>query len=108
VRVGDTVELSLPETPSTGFRWLCRLPRGVHLVGDEYRGHDDGEQGHPKRGQVVTGAGPPGAGGVRRLAFDVLDIVDAGRLPLHADLIRPWEQAPRRTLTFVLSIAPNE
>nr|WP_256451451.1 protease inhibitor I42 family protein [Amycolatopsis sp. CA-230715] len=105
MRVGDTVELSLPEVPSSGFRWLCRLPRGVHLVDDEYRGQDGGEQGHPIRGQVVTGAGPPGAGGVRRLAFG---IVDAGRLPLHADLIRPWEQAPRRTLTFVLSAAPNE
>ncbi|WP_020668739.1 protease inhibitor I42 family protein [Amycolatopsis nigrescens] len=97
LRVGDTVELRLREVPASGYRWRWRLPAGVRVLVDE---HVQGEQGHPEGGRAAAGAGPPGMGGVRRLAFD---IVGAGRHLLKAELARPWETEPRRELTFVLT-----
>ncbi|GAB3494617.1 protease inhibitor I42 family protein [Amycolatopsis cihanbeyliensis] len=95
LRVGDAVELRLPEVPSSGYRWRWRLPEGVRLTADEHIG----AQGHPKGGRAGPEQGPPGQGGVRRLAFD---IVGAGRHLLAAELARPWEDGPRRSLTFPL------
>ncbi|MFF5990997.1 protease inhibitor I42 family protein [Prauserella flavalba] len=100
LRVGDTVELRLPETRTSGYQWSLRLPEGVRLVVDEYV---RGGVGHPARGS--QGEGPPGQGGVRRLAFDV---VDAGRHLIEAELARPWEDRPRRSVTFVVTATPNE
>ncbi|OXM62562.1 MULTISPECIES: protease inhibitor I42 family protein [Amycolatopsis] len=92
LRVGDTVELRLPEVRASGYRWRWRLPDSVRVVADEHvRSH---------------GEGPPGEGGVRRLA---LDVVGAGRHLLRAELARPWEVEPRRSVTFVLLVTtPNE
>ncbi|EHR53314.1 putative secreted protein [Saccharomonospora marina XMU15] len=100
LRVGDTVELRLPELRTSGYRWSLRLPEGVRLVADEYvRGGGD----HPETGPVGNGA--PGGGGVRRLA---LDVVGAGRHLIEAELARPWEDRPRRSVSFVLSVTPTE
>ncbi|RZQ65225.1 protease inhibitor I42 family protein [Amycolatopsis suaedae] len=100
LRVGDTVELRLPETPTTGYRWRWRLPEGVRLVADEHIAPFSAEEDHPQGGREASGAGPPGMGGVRRLA---LEITGAGRHLLEADLARPWEGEPRRSLSFVLT-----
>ncbi|WP_158886684.1 protease inhibitor I42 family protein [Amycolatopsis anabasis] len=100
LRTGDAVELRLPEIPASGYRWRWRLPEGVRVVADEYAG---GAEGPP--GEGSSGAGPPGEGGVRRLA---LDIVGAGRHLLRAELVRPWQDAPRRTLTFVLHASNSD
>ncbi|MFC4002687.1 protease inhibitor I42 family protein [Prauserella oleivorans] len=100
LRVGDTVELRLPEVRTSGYQWSLRLPRGVRLVGDEYV---LGGVDQPARGP--EGEWPPGKGGVRRLALDVLS---AGRHLIEAELARPWESRPRRSVTFVLSASPNE
>ena len=86
VRRGDTIELRLPETPTTGFRWRWRLPPALRLIADEHVR----PEAYPS---------PPGMGGQRRLAFDV---IDAGCFELRAELARPWEDAPHRTLTFVI------
>ncbi len=100
LRVGDTVELRLPEIRTSGYQWSLRLPEGVRLVVDEYvRGGDD----HPEA--ESRGAGTPGGGGVRRLA---LDVVGAGRHLIEAELARSWETRPRRSVVFVLSARPNE
>ncbi|RZS41082.1 putative secreted protein [Herbihabitans rhizosphaerae] len=87
VRKGDTVELRLAEIPTTGYRWRWRLPNGLRLIADE---HVRPEPGLP---------GAPGQPGQRRLAFD---ITDSGEHELTAELVRPWEDTPRRTLSFVL------
>jgi inhibitor of cysteine peptidase len=103
LRVGDTVELRLPEARTAGYQWHWRIPEAVRVVADTYvRGSDCS-------GRVAAGEGPPGEGGVRRLAFD---IVGAGRHLLRAELARPWEAEPRRSITFTLSVSdktrPNE
>ncbi|GAA3810859.1 MULTISPECIES: protease inhibitor I42 family protein [Amycolatopsis] len=96
LHVGDTVELRLPEVRASGYRWRWRLPDAVRVVADE----------HVRSREVAHGEGPPGEGGVRRLA---LDVVEPGRHLLRAELARPWEVEPRRSVTFVLAVtAPNE
>ncbi|HVV11212.1 protease inhibitor I42 family protein [Amycolatopsis sp.] len=103
VRVGDTVELRLPEAKTSGYQWRWQLPDTVRVVADEHVRGD----GH--LGVVARGERPPGAGGIRRLAFD---IVGAGRHLVRAELARPWEGEPRRSVTFILSatedVGPNE
>ncbi|WAL65343.1 protease inhibitor I42 family protein [Amycolatopsis cynarae] len=95
LRVGDTVELELPEVRTSGYQWRWQLPEAVRVVADDYvRG--DGHPGAAGRGDL-----PPGAGGMRRLAFD---IVGAGRHLVRAELARPWEGEPRRSVTFVLAV----
>lgn len=84
---GDTVELRLPESLSTGYRWRWRLPVTLRMVADEH----------------VTHAGAkvdiPGSAGMRRLAFDV---TASGLHELRAELARPWEREAQQALTFVL------
>jgi inhibitor of cysteine peptidase len=104
LRVGDTVELWLPEARTSGYQWRWHLPDAVKVVADD-RVMADGSSGDG----VAQGEWPPGEGRVRRLA---LDIVGAGRHLIRAELKRPWEHEPRRSVTFVLSITgvvgPNE
>lgn len=88
VRVGDTVSLLLPETPGTGYTWRWRLPEGLRVVADE---------------RVGASAGAPGGQTGRRLAVEV---TAPGRLELVAELARPWEEAVRSRLDFVLTVGP--
>jgi inhibitor of cysteine peptidase len=84
---GDTVELRLPESPTTGYRWRWRLPVTLRMLADEHV-------------QAATaGVDAPGVGGERRLAFDV---TAAGLHELRAELARPWEGEAQQALTFVL------
>ncbi|PPK70566.1 protease inhibitor I42 family protein [Actinokineospora auranticolor] len=83
---GDTVELRLPESTATGYRWRWWLPEALRLIADEHV-------------PAAVGAGAPGAAGVRRLAFDV---TTTGLHELRAELAEPWEPLPRQALTFVL------
>lgn len=83
LRRGDTVELRLPETPTTGYRWQVRTSGGLATITDEH----------------VPGGTAPGAGGLRRVAFDV---TEAGSHELRAELARPWEREPDRALTFLI------
>jgi predicted secreted protein len=83
LRRGDTVELRLPETPTTGYQWQVRPSGGLATITDEH----------------VAASTVPGAGGQRRVAFDV---TEAGTHELRAELARPWEGAPNRALTFLI------
>lgn len=100
LHIGDTVELTLPEVRTSGYRWHWHLSDAVHVVADEYKRSDDRSGGEV----AAVGDVPPGKGGVRRLA---LDIVGAGRHYLRAELRRPWEHQPRRSVTFALSVTDN-
>jgi predicted secreted protein len=95
LRIGDTVELRLPEARTSGYQWRWQLPDAVRVVVDEYVRGDD------HSGAAALGEGLPGGGGMRRLAFD---IVGAGRHLVRAELARPWEGEPRRSVTFVLAV----
>lgn len=83
LRRGDTVELRLPETPTTGYRWRLHMPAELAVVADEH----------------VVGGSTPGAGGERRIAFDV---TSAGTHEVRVELTRAWEQEPGRALTFLI------
>ena len=80
-RVGETVSLTLPETPGTGYRW--RLNSALRVVSDEF---------HPS-------GTAPGAGGERVF---VVEISEPGRHELQAELARPWETTARDARIFVV------
>ena len=86
VAAGDLVQISLPENPSTGYRWeLDRLPVGTHLVGD-----------HVERRRQAA----PGAAGLRVLTIRVHK---GGTL--SACLRRAWEAAaPVATFTVTVTV----
>lgn len=72
VAAGDTVEIALPESAGTGYRWaLADLPTGVTLV-DERR-----EPGDPT---------VPGSGGHR-----VFRVRAGASGTVSAQLRRPWQ-----------------
>jgi inhibitor of cysteine peptidase len=81
---GDTVELALPENPTTGYLWRWRLPEALQLVAD------DNQQ--PRAS--------PDLPGCRRLSFAV---TAPGKHELRAELARPWESVARQALTFVIN-----
>jgi inhibitor of cysteine peptidase len=80
-RVGETVSLALPETPGTGYRW--RLVSSLKVVSDEF----------------CPSGTTPGAGGERVF---VVEVSEAGRHELLAELARPWETVVRDVRTFVV------
>ncbi len=86
VSIGDTVEITLPEIPTTGYQWAWTLPAGARPVLDEY---------------VAAPPGRPGQGGQRRL---VLELGRPGRHRVLAELARPWEPRAHRVLTFDLDL----
>ncbi|HEU5471702.1 MAG TPA: protease inhibitor I42 family protein [Actinophytocola sp.] len=86
LRKGDTVELRLPESPASDYRWRWRLPEGLRMITDE---HVPG----------LPGNDPAAVSGQRRLAFDVHA---RGRLELRAELARPWESEAQQALTFTV------
>jgi inhibitor of cysteine peptidase len=71
IGVGDRVELRLPETPTTGYRWHADPGPLLRLVDDTYAGQTN----------------PRGAGGVRVLTFEA---TGAGRAEVSLVKRRAW------------------
>ncbi len=69
---GDEVLLSLPENPTTGYRWAF-VTEGVDLAEDTY---------------VGQAKGATGAGGMRRVRLVVTTV---GAASVSATLKRSWE-----------------
>lgn len=88
--VGQRFEVSLPENPTTGFRWTFESNGGpvCALVSDSF----------------VSSAGPPGAGGLHHWEFEA---TRDGRADLRLAYRRSWGQAgePARMFTLHLSVA---
>lgn len=80
-RVGETVSLSLPETPRNGYQW--HLTSNLPVVSDEF----------------FPSGTTPGSGGER--VFTV-EVTTPGRHELLAALTRPWETVVRDVRTFVV------
>jgi inhibitor of cysteine peptidase len=88
LRLGDTIRLSLPENPTTGYTWALDDAESTPLavVSSGYtRGRD----------------APPGAGGVRTL---VLKPGTTGRFQLRLKRWRPWEGDPSIVERFDLTV----
>jgi len=85
--VGDVVEISLAENPSTGFRWeLKDKPKpACSLV----------------KSWFESAAGPPGKGGTRRWQFQA---VHSGTGEISLEYRRPWEQGTPPGRTFHLTV----
>jgi len=86
VRVGESVELTLPETSGTGFRWdfASRAQPILKLEADDY---------------AHTAAGP-GGNRMRRLRFTA---VAAGEATLQLNYARPWQKGAA-TRSFKLKL----
>jgi len=89
LRVGDVFEVTLPENPTTGYRWQLHSP-----VGPVLEVEDDSFAG-PSSGMI-------GAGGLRSWRFRVLK---EGLARLVIDNRRSWEPAPIGT--FEVTIEAN-
>ncbi|BDP44217.1 peptidase inhibitor I42 (plasmid) [Deinococcus aetherius] len=87
--VGETLTLTLPETPGTGYRWSPEMPGGGVLHTDE--------------GLFTPGGGGIGGGGTR--TFEVR-AVGAGEATLRLALRRAWEgeAPPERTFTVTVTV----
>jgi len=82
-RVGDTVLIRLPESPTTGYRWTAL-------------------QGTPASDDFISGSDAIGAGGVRVLRFRVKS---PGAVTLELVLARSWEkQAPAKRFKVELHV----
>ncbi|MEV6415080.1 protease inhibitor I42 family protein [Kribbella sp. NPDC051718] len=77
IAVGDTLDLTLPETPSTGYTWTA--------------GTDSGETLKLLRSSFDPSTTTPGAGGVRHLIYQAQA---PGQALLSANLDRPWTNDP--------------
>ena len=78
------VDVVLPETPSTGYRWALEGEvEGAQVVGDRF-------EDHPTAGPTA------GAGGARTFSLHV-----SGTVEIPFVLKRPWDSEPleRRTVT---------
>lgn len=90
LRVGDLIEVSLPENPTTGYRWQLHSPVSpvLEAEADTFAG--------PQSGLI-------GAGGVHRWRFKA---VKAGVVRLTIDSRRSWEPAPVATFAVTIDAAP--
>jgi inhibitor of cysteine peptidase len=87
--LGDTIEVELPESPTTGFRWTI-APFDTHVL-------------ELKSNEFLPNAGAGVGGGGRR--FVRLSAKGRGSTTLEFMLARPWETgAPRSVFTVTLSI----
>lgn len=90
VHVGETVRVSLPENPTTGYRWECDMDaEALHQMHDSYTG------------DVM----PRGAKGARLLEFVALR---PGVVTLRLVKRRSWDQAMAGEFTVLLRVVDDE
>jgi inhibitor of cysteine peptidase len=89
--VGDTVHLSLPENPSTGYSWQMTTSDGIEQVGDNYIPGNIGTAGRP----IV------GAGGTHEWTYKV---TKPGTQTISGIYKRPWEGSSAGEKTYTLNV----
>jgi inhibitor of cysteine peptidase len=87
-RVGDTIELTLPETPSTGYRWEVEAFDAAHI------------DVAPAGMQHEADAGV-GGGGIRSWRLRVLR---SGATNVTFVQRRPWERADAAVDRFAIAV----
>jgi inhibitor of cysteine peptidase len=86
-RAGDTIEVSLGENPSTGYRWeITEFDSRIVSV---------------ERNEFAGSAGGAGAGGTRRVAFRARA---AGTVHIELALRRTWEPADATLARWSIAI----
>jgi inhibitor of cysteine peptidase len=88
--LGESVDLQLPENPTTGYRWHLRSPLEpvLQLQHDSFEGP----------------GGTCGGGGVRHWCFH---IAREGAVTLEMEYRRSWETRAIRTFTVTIHARPN-
>jgi inhibitor of cysteine peptidase len=88
VRVGDEIEVVLPENPTTGYRWHVEIdPEALRQANDHYKG-------------ATT---PRGAPGIRVMTFQALR---PGHALLRLVKRRAWEVQSSDEFEVHLDVAP--
>ncbi len=89
--VGDTINLALPENPSTGYSWQMTTSDGIRQVSDNYIPGNSGSPGRP----LV------GAGGTHEWTYKV---TKPGTQTVSGIYKRPWESTSQGEKTFALTV----
>jgi inhibitor of cysteine peptidase len=89
--VGDTIVLSLPENPSTGYSWQMTASDGLGAVSDNYVQGNTGSALHP----IV------GAGGTHTWTYKV---TMPGAQKITGIYKRPWEGKSEGEKSFTLNV----
>jgi inhibitor of cysteine peptidase len=89
--VGETIVLSLPENPSTGYSWQMTASDGLEAVSDNYVQGNTGSAFRP----IV------GAGGTHTWTYKV---TKPGTQTITGIYKRPWEGTSEGEKTFRLTI----
>jgi predicted secreted protein len=89
--VGDTIHLSLPANPSTGYSWQMTASDGIEYVSDNFI-QDSGRW--PGRNVV-------GAGGMHEYVYKV---TKPGAQTISGTYKRPWEGTSEGEKTFTLAV----
>jgi inhibitor of cysteine peptidase len=87
VSVGNILRVTLPENPTTGYRWQLGTLREpvVHVEADTFE----------------AGQGSYGAGGARRWEFRASQV---GVVHLEIELRRSWEPRPIETFRITIDV----
>jgi inhibitor of cysteine peptidase len=88
VKKGETLRVSLPENPSTGYSWNLSLSDGLHLVSDQYV--------PDSTSTMRVGAGGIHTWDIRATGIGIQSITGSYR--------RPWEVASAPAKTFALKV----
>lgn len=88
LQIGDVMELTLAENPTTGYRLALRAPVGpvLEVTADSFA--------HPSTGLI-------GAGGLHSWRFRALE---EGRVVLAIDNRRSWEPTPVGTFKITIDV----
>jgi inhibitor of cysteine peptidase len=91
VPVGDQFEVTLPENPTTGYRWQLHAPVNPALSVES-------------NSYVAAAPGLIGSGGLRSWRFRALK---EGAVHLVIDNGRSWEPAPVETFAITIDVKPQ-
>jgi inhibitor of cysteine peptidase len=87
VTIGQTIEVHLPENPTTGFGWQLRSDGGPACVMTD--------------SQFIAPTGPPGKGGDHTWKFKA---IHAGESDIEFGYRRSWESSTGARKTFKIHV----
>lgn len=93
ITVGDTTTLELDGDPSTGHRWILNEPPPANIVTVDIQGFVNPGPGTP----------PPQPGAPAKFVV-LLTAVDAGRIYLVFDYVKPGEAKPEKTQAYKVEV----
>jgi inhibitor of cysteine peptidase len=87
IPIGETIEIHLPENPTTGFRWRLTGDGSpaCNLIRDDFR----------------APSGPPGKGGIHAWTFEAMR---AGNCDIELRYRRRWETRSDHERTFTIHV----